>query len=165
MKYIFLVSLAFVFAACSNKEKTDNSEVLLFNNFSFKLHNGEIVTESSTSIQKTFEKYFNNSAIQIPLFKHIKHTDFDIFIGVPVNTSISEINKVVLAKHNSTAKENQSNNDYCYSQYNSNGLYFTELAVNAGGKSIFYISSISSSESIADSLFNHSELSKRITKN
>ena len=150
--------------SCFNKTVDNNIDIPLYNGYVFKLSNGEIFTDSNTSARKIYEKYFNKKAIQIPLFKHIKHSEYDLFVGIPVNTSIDEISKTVIEKHNIPLKNYKNDNNFCYNQYNSEDLYITELAIKVDEKSLFYISAITSSKIIADSILNNLELSRRIVK-
>jgi hypothetical protein len=164
LKNLFFAILSLFLFSCSNKGGDSNSDIPLFNDCTFKLHSGELLTESNTATQRLYENYFNNTDIQIPLFKHIKHTEYDIFIGIPVGTSVEGMSKTVLEKHNSTLDNFKKDRNYCYNQYILNGLYITELAIKIDDKSLFYISSITSNKLFVDTLLNYRELSRRILK-
>ena len=150
--------------SCSNKNGDKDLTVPLFNDQEFKLYNGEMLSPVTSTTQKIYEKYFNNTVVQIPLFKHIKNNKYDIFIGIPVNTSVNEISKSVLEKHDSSLGNYKTENNFCYNQYNAQGLYLTEFAINVENKSLIFISSIAQSKIIADSLFSSWKLLQRIHK-
>jgi len=164
MKNLFLALLSLFLFSCSDKGGDSNSNISLFNDCTFRLHHGELLKESSTASQKLYEQYFNNTSIQIPLFKHIEHTGYDIFVGVPVSTSVEGISKAVLKAHNSSLDNFKIDKNYCFNRYIVKGVYFTELAIKIDDKSLFYISSTTSNKLFADSLLNFRDLSKRISK-
>jgi len=164
MKNLFYAFLSLLLLSCSGKNIDKKSSITLFNDCIFNLTNGEILSEPNIAAQKLYENYFNNSEIQIPLFKHIKHVGYDIFVGIPVRTSVDDISKTVLEKHNRSLSNFISEKNSCYNQYLLNGSYIVEMAIRIDDKSLFYIAAITSNKILADSLLSFNELSGRITK-
>jgi len=164
MRNMLFVLLSLFIVSCFNKDEKQSLAVPLFNDQLFNMYDGELLEHLTPATQKMYEDYFNNTEIQIPLFKHIKHDKYDIFIGLPVNASVSGISEFVLEKHDGSLRNHRTDNNFCYNQYSEKGLYLTEYAIKLDNRSLFYIASITQSKIIADSLFNVSKLERRISK-
>lgn len=162
MKKLILFACVLIIS-CSNK-KSDN--INLFNKISFKLYENEDVASRDEQVIKTYDYYLNNyTDIQIPLFKYIKHKDYEIFIGIPFSTSISDIKNIELTENdNLSIICNKSDSLYLYQQIKMNNLYVTKYFSNVGSKpSLLYFAAITKSKKISDSLFKRQEIEKRIT--
>ena len=126
------------------------------------MHSGEAVMDVNSSIAQMYTEYFNNQQIQIPLFKYIKHTNYVIFIGIPYDTSIAGMIKTQLEKPDSCHLLLESNSKSFFNRYKKNGYYITEYAIVLENNSIVYLATLADTKEIADSLFNKSEIAKRI---
>ncbi len=165
MKKILIFFLVVSLTACS-KEKSNG--ITLFNDLVFKMQEGEIVRGIDEAVKNNYLKYLDNPNIQIPLFKYIKHNDYEVFIGVPYNTSIKEIIDYQLksTEGKDTSLYFKADSISYYKQCKKDELYIAAYASAIDSKSLLYIAAISASKSLSDSLFNQSQLSNRIaTKN
>lgn len=157
-KLIIFISIVLL---CSCTKKSNNS-ISLFNNISFEMRNGEALTDIHPSISELYSEYFNNQQTQIPLFKYIKNSNYKIFIGIPYDTSIKKMVKTKLKEPDSCRVFFESNSYSFFTKYKRDKFYITEYASVFGKGTIIYISTITDIKEISDSLFNKSNMSKRI---
>ncbi len=162
MKKSFIVLLIISLMACTNKKR---NELPLFNEFTFKMYAGESIVEINSKTKNKYFKYFNNRLIQVPLFKYIKHNNYEIFIGIPYNTSIEAIVKNQLEKQDSSITNLKYDSLSYYEKYKRDDFYITEYARKISNKSLLYISTMSKSRELTDSLFSELGLSNRINTN
>jgi hypothetical protein len=149
MKKILYLSIVLFFASCSTKNQ---SNVVLFNNINFKLHDSEKKLLIDSLSQQIFQSNFNNSNIQIPLFKVIKGNDYFIFLGVPINTSLK---KLIQFKSTITPPNTAiitDSNSYFFTKYKIGEEYKMELSKSFDNNIIYIIGSTKSSI-VFDSLF------------
>ncbi|MFN0188103.1 MAG: hypothetical protein ACKVQV_05325 [Bacteroidia bacterium] len=159
MKKIFIVLFLTSILSCSKENK---NEIPLFNELSFKIYDGESIVAVNTEIKDKYSKSFNSSIIQIPLLKYIKGTNYEIFIGVPYNVSIEAMIENQLSMQESVAVDFKSDSLFYFKSYKKNEFYIAEYAAKIDNESLLYISTMSDSKALTDSLFNEHELSKRI---
>lgn len=159
MKKIFIVILILSVISCTSKKQNG---LVLFNELTFKMYEGEANVEINDKTKDQYFKYFHNELIQIPLFKHIKHNNYEMFIGIPYKTSIRKIVTSQEEKQDSTKTNFNSDAQYYYNTNKKEGIYIAEYATKVDDKSLIYIATLSSSSGLRDSLFNESALSKRI---
>lgn len=145
--------------SCGSKKQ---HEIQLFNELTFQIYKGEAITDVNYNSKTQYFKYFNNQTIQIPLFKYIKHNDYEIFIGIPYNTSIENMLKNQLEKQDCTMTNFRIDSLAYYKKYVRDNFYITEYATKSPSKSLIYIATISKLANLSDSLFNELELVKRI---
>jgi hypothetical protein len=162
MKNSVIILLVITILSCSREKK---NEILLFNEIKFKINEGEAIGIVNSKIKNIYTENFNNSQIQVPLFKYIKHNNYEIFIGIPYNTSIEALVQNQLEKHDSIITNIKSDTLSYYIKYKRNGLYITEYAANVASNSLIYISTMSISKELTDSLFNKLDFSSRINTN
>lgn len=157
---ILYLSICITIASCSFKQ---DSNVLLFNNISFELHEGEKVVKIDPKKKEIFDSYFNNKSIQIPLFKCIKSDNYIIFIGIPFNTSVKELTNYRLKN---TLHETFFESDsitYYYKTYKNQEEQVTIYTRNFSDN-LVYVLAISDSAKISDTLFNLETLPKRFNR-
>lgn len=150
---------AFVFLfifSCSNEKE---NEIPLFNGLTFQLNEGESIGEIDSRAKENYAQYFN-SPFQIPLFKYIKHSNYEIYIGLPYNTSIEVMTQYELNKQDSSlAKLNlETDSISYYKEYEKYNFHIAEYAVKKEGNSLIYIATLSDSIGFITS----SNLSNRI---
>lgn len=142
---------------CTSKQ---DKSVLLFNNISFKLNDGEEVVKIDSKKKEIFNSYFDKKSIQIPLFRCIKSDNYLIFVGIPFNTSVKELTNYSLTHTlNQTFYEGDSTN-YFYKTYRIEKEQITIYTRNFSNN-LVYVLTVSDSVKLSDSLFNIKELSKR----
>jgi len=126
------------------------------------MRSGEAVMDVNSSITQMYTEYFNKQQVQIPLFRYIKHANYVIFIGIPYDTSIAKMIKTQSEKPDSCHLLLETNSNSFFNRYKKNGYYITEYATVLGNKSIVYLATLADTKEISDSLFNKSEMTKRI---
>lgn len=120
IKYLFL-SLV-ILTACNS---TDSNEILLTDGNYFQLNNGE---EISTKDQETVDYYFSlieDTTIQVPLYKSIVASDYNIYLGIPFNTEFSSM----VTAHNDLAEKTinkETSENKFYIQYEKDSLLITK---------------------------------------
>ena len=159
MKKIFVVLFIISILSCSKENK---NEIPLFNELSLKIYDGESIVAVNTEIKDKYSKCFNSSIIQIPLLKYIKGKNYEIYIGVPFNVSIEAMIENQLSMQDSVAVDFKSDSLHYFKSYKKNEIYIAEYAAKIDNKSLLYISTMSDSKALSDSLFNEQQLSKRI---
>ena len=159
MKKIFVVLFILSILSCSKENK---NEIPLFNELSFKIYDGESIVAVNTEIKDKYSKCFNSSIIQIPLLKYIKGKNYEIYIGVPYNVSIEAMIENQFSMQDSVAVDFKSDSLFYFKSYKKNEIYISEYAIKTNNESLLYVSTMSDSKTLTDSLFNDKELSKRI---
>ena len=156
MKKILGVFVFIIIFSCSNEKE---NELPLFNGLTFQLNEGESIGEIDSKAKENYADYFN-SPIQIPLFKYIKHSNYQIFIGLPYNTSIEAMTQYELNKQDSSIAKLKLKTDSIsyYKEYEKHNFHITEYAVRKEGNSLIYIATLSDSIGFITS----SDLSNRI---
>jgi len=149
----------FLYLSCTNN---NSKEINLFNNISFTLHTGEKLSEITPVITDMYSEYFNNQQVQIPLFKYIKHKDYVIFIGIPYDTSIDKMMNLQSMKPDSCHVSLEKISTGFFNKYKKNGYYIFEYSAVFENKSLIYISAMSDSKEISDSVFNKQGIINRI---
>lgn len=87
MKYLQLIILLILFSCTNNTSSSKRVE--LFNNTYINLENGEKVLEITPDAKERYLHTFSHS-LQIPLYRYIGNKDYELFIGIPYNTSLNE---------------------------------------------------------------------------
>jgi hypothetical protein len=162
MKNLFTILLLISILSCSSEKR---NKTPLFNELTFELNEGETIGVIDSKIKNKYTEYFNSSLIQVPLFKYIKHDNYEIFIGIPYDTSIEAMVQNQLEKKDSRITTLKSDSLYYYENYKRNDFYIAEYAVKIEGKSLIFIATMSNSKELTDSLFNELRISNRINTN
>ena len=158
MKNIFSIIIILILSCSSEK----SNEIPLFNELTFKINDGEAIGAINSKIKRKYTEYFNNSLIQVPLFKYIIHNNYEIFIGIPYRTSIEAMVQSQKEKNDTTITMLNSDSLSYYTIYKKNDFYISEYAAKISNNSLIYMSTMSNSYNLTDSLFNESRLSNRI---
>ncbi len=159
---VFILYLS-VFLTCLSCTPKQKGSVFLFNDVSFNLIDGEEVATIDSKKKEMYYSHFDESDIQIPLFKCIQSDSYMLYIGIPFNTSIRELNN-----HNLTQTLNQTffegdSISYFYKTYfgeNKNIVVYTKNFDN----NLVYVLTVSNSAELSDFLFNIKALSNRFNK-
>ena len=159
MKKFFLLAIITVLFSACNPSKT--TEIKLFNGYSFLLKEDEKVISKST-LKNTYLDYIKNKNTQIPLFKNIKGSEYYIYIGLPLDRSVVELQNSKLFTDIEPLLSN-SEKDYSYAQYKKENTYYIEY-VNFSEKNKLYILGVTDSVSSLTSILSLEELSNRINK-
>jgi len=149
MKKILYLTIVVFIASCSTKNQNN---VILFNNINFKLHASEKKLLFDSLSQQNFQLNFNNSNIQIPIFKVIQGNDYSIYLGIPINTSLKKLIqfKSTIIPPNTTIETDSIS--YFFTKYKTGEEYKMELS-KSFDNNIIYIVGSTRSQIVADSLF------------
>ncbi len=156
LKFPVLMLCVFL-SACSNKS-SDN--LPLFEDLDFQLIKGENVVPIDSNIRNAYSELFNNSIIQVPLFKSVKHNDYTLFIGLPYKTNINALTHYKQQNSDSTAVFSSGDNFY-FKKYTHDSLFIAEFAENTSNNHLVFVSIITKAKQTADSLFSQKQFSKR----
>ncbi|MFW5804638.1 MAG: hypothetical protein ACOCWG_05355, partial [bacterium] len=111
-----------------------------------------------------YSQYFNNKKnIQIPLFKYIRNDSYEIFLGIPFNTTLEEIKKLELKSINDSVSHAEDDVPF-FKSYQKDYFYLTEY-ITKHDEQLVYIFTLSNSPNHSDSLFNKLNIVKRIFHN
>lgn len=157
--YVIQFSSLILFLSCTNVK---NDEISLFNKLNFKILSGEYECEINSSTQDTYRRFFDNNKIQIPFFKHIKHSNYDIFIGIPYNTSLKQIIQDRIQNLDTLSTKFKSDSVSFFKAFRKDIYFISEYSIIVSNKTLIYVSTLSLSKEVSDSLFNYLSLSKRI---
>ena len=163
MKKFFLFSFVVYFiAACS---PTKEKEIALFNNIVFSLSEGENIEAINSKTKDVYFSYLKDKEIQPPLFKQISTNNYSLYIGIPYNVQLPQFtNSPIVGCDTTFYQFNTDSTFYCYNRYKQDSIYISEYVVNLD-ENLIYVLGTTVSEQIADSLFNKTRISNRITNN
>lgn len=127
MKYLSFSLLWLLTVSCSSP--TDPSGVSLFNDLMFSLQPGEQALPADALTAEAFRRYAatDSSALQLPLFKYIRHPQYELFIALPVGASLPELNN-----RRPRSAQLSSGPDFYYDTWQQDHRQFTEYAVTRG---------------------------------
>jgi hypothetical protein len=162
MKILFLLLVAVTFLSCTSENK--DNEVIIFNNISFKLSEGERLVEIESGLKEDYHSYLEGKNFQIPLFKSITGRGYALYLGIPYNTSIKRLAKFqILDQENNQSVLNTDSVSFMFKKQNNDTVFFVEY-LKKFDKNMIYILAKTNSKSISDSLFTQSELSNRFNQ-
>lgn len=156
--HLYLLFLLLIFS-CS---RPNSNELPLFNQLVFELGPGESVAPLNERINQAYTGFFKQDSIQVPLYKSIHHADYQLFIGLPFETSVPDMIRDQLNPQDSSTLDIRSDSLSFYKKSHSGDVYLAEYAEAYPDGSLIYVSAISHSEKHRDSLFNATQLSQRI---
>lgn len=89
---IFLLLLSVTVVANTYSCSSSGDRVELPNRRSFLAAAGERILSPDARDEKRYRTYFNNlDSIQIPLFRSVYHSDYTLFLGIPIGTTIENL--------------------------------------------------------------------------
>ncbi|MGB0985081.1 MAG: hypothetical protein ACPG19_13610 [Saprospiraceae bacterium] len=167
MKYpIVVFCLSLLFITSCNSEKKEIKKISLFNGIKVQLLDGENSQAAITdTIQSTFKKYTsNNTRISIPLFKYIEHTDYSLFIGIPVDARIKDFSDSLYHHSNEILIEEkkESKTEY-FRQYQLDNTFISEMIIKEVGSTLLFLA-VTKNKDISNRIFNHKSFSSRVEK-
>lgn len=155
----YLPVLGFIFFISCNSHN-DNS-IALFNDLSFELGKGEKLAEITSGTQSNYAGFISQKKVQIPLFRYIKATGYDIYIGIPYNTSLSELNDSKLLGDSLSLENKVDSLSFNFNTFAKDSTYFCEY-IQKSQNNLLYILAVTESKQLLDSLFNYNVLAKRV---
>ena len=158
MRNSLLLLLIVSVLSCTTEKR---NEIPLFNEVTFILLEGENIVDIKPAITERYFSHFINHSFQIPLFRYIENSNYEIFIGIPYGTSIKKLINSQLINQDSSLIDSKSDSvSYYFKKHEKKSSYITEYAVNFENN-LIYILSVTNSKEVSDSLFNYFELSER----
>lgn len=158
MQKVFFV-LFILLAGLSSCTTQNQNGIPVSNNLAFKTLPAEKELPLTAAAEQKYRAYFNNQPQnQIPLLRHIKHPDYELFIGLPFNTTFSRLkqSRTQTGKPGFSCSENM-----CTQAYQADSLQITEYLYQAPGQSVVFIAALSSRPQLPDSLFQPAALKQR----
>jgi hypothetical protein len=152
--------LFLIIFGCSNSQE---NEIRLFDNLIFNYNSSETPTSPSQEEQERYKRLFNSGTVQIPLFKHIQGKNYEVFVGLPYQTSLKKLANSRILETPSNKQNFNEDSLYYFNKYEKNGSYIAEYATKRKNDHIFFVSIISTSEEINDSLYTKDLIAKRIS--
>lgn len=159
-KLILLIIIGFTLSQC--KKPTLNT-IQLFNGIEFKLEGEEKISNKDSISNEFFKSIFDQSTIQAPLFKNIAATTYNLYLGIPINTSINKILKYKSTLSPSDEKIFTDSTTFFLIKYKKDDDYILELAKNFDDNLIYVVAKTKSAK-ISDSLFQKEVILNRFHK-
>jgi hypothetical protein len=160
MKYSIFFTLFIFFISCRTQE--GKNEIDVFNNIKFVLKNSEIQKQVNPEVANLFQQY--SSPLSIPLFRHISSNHYDIFLGIPYNTSFKKLLSANYKDQNRIVEARTDSATYFYKKFQTDTNFVSIYVIEEKNNLIFLLST-THSQPLADSLFNYTELKNRIISN
>ena len=101
MNRLLIILFLLPLSSCSSGATNDN-ELPLFNNLVMQLNTDETVQSITPESQEIYQRHFSQGDIQVPLYRHISHTEYDLFVGIPYRTSLKDLKEGYFAIQDST---------------------------------------------------------------
>lgn len=162
MKSISIIIIGIFLFQCS---PSHNNEIPVYNDITFKLYQSESVEEITPTTVELYDTLFNGANSEIPLFRSIKHQKYNLFIGLPFNTSYEKLRNEKITRH-STSYISKTVTDSCFFiEYSiNNKTIATEHLINSGNNnSLVFIATLRRAESNnRDSIFSFNGFNQRI---
>lgn len=162
-KLFFFIAIVLSLAACSQKK-----EVTLFNGLTMKLNDQEtnVQIENSQYILDKYTAYLDDTInVNIPLYKYIKHPNYVIFIGLPLNNQMTDFFKDESYTNAKTNLENKTDKlSYCFSRKELKNSFVSKYVFEKS-ENMFLVLGITENKIVSDSLLNYNELSNRFIEN
>ncbi|MEO0877686.1 MAG: hypothetical protein AAFY48_24050, partial [Bacteroidota bacterium] len=151
------------FLSCSSNAPNDN-ELPLFNNLVLQLNTDETVQSITPASQEIYERHFSPGDVQIPLYRHISHTEYDLFVGIPYRTSLKDLKETYFAIQDSTWNhlDKQIDSSSYYRIYQDSSYYRAEYAAESEDGSLIYLAAVGDTTDFAASTFSTFDLTSRI---
>lgn len=147
MKILSFIIATFIFLSCSSE--VDESKLFLFNDTYFQLEDGELTNELTKENTDLYFSLLGNPDLQAPLYKYIKSDKYDLFIGIPVETTFAEIKKSFTKGSIHTGELENSSNPFVYTNYNDDGKNITKYLVQIQNDLVLLLLFSDSSEVIS----------------
>lgn len=157
---ILIVVVVLSFVSCTTN---NTDEIYLFNNIRFVLNNGEKVLDINNDIKYKYQSLVSSTeSVQFPLFRYIQSSRYEIFVGLPINTTIPNLLGATVVKGDSTNEVLEYKSDsttYIYRKYGESGL--TEYIVDCNDN-LISIFVLADSTNLGSALFSQKSLSSRL---
>ncbi len=157
-KIILVLFAAITLVGCTSQNER---EVVLFNDITFELKDGEEIISIDSQTKEYFHSYFENTDVQVPLFRCIKAGDYIIYLGIPIRAGIDRLIDLRQETINNYTAFESDSLSYFYISHQRDMDYITEYS-EAFENNFIYVLAVSNSGELSDSLFNRKEISQRL---
>lgn len=138
-------------------------QIVLFNDITFKLNEGETIIAIDEKEKKAFHSFFDSTPIQVPLFRCIKGDNYTIYLAIPINTSIIQLADYKLANTSNLSFYDSDSSSYFYINHQHEAKFVTEYS-EVINENYIYVLAASSAPQLSDTLFNKKMLAKRLSQ-
>jgi len=162
-KFLFFLTLILIFTSCSQKR-----EIAFFNGLAMSLNDDETIIKIDNN-NYVFDKYTGyldeTAQLQTPLYKCVKHPDYFIYIGLPLNSQMSDFFNGESFVSTKDILENKSDSlSFSFKRYQDKKEFISKYIFKKS-ENILLVLGITNSRIISDSLLNHQVLSQKFTEN
>ncbi|MEO0728144.1 MAG: hypothetical protein AAFZ63_26595 [Bacteroidota bacterium] len=163
MNRLLIILFLLPLSSCSSGAPNDN-ELPLFNNLVMQLNTDETVQSITPESQEIYQRHFSQGDIQVPLYRHISHTEYDLFVGIPYRTSLKDLKEGYFAIQDSTWSQLNTQIDSIsyYRIYQDSSYYRAEYAAESEDGSLIYLAAVGDTTRFAAYTFSTFDLTSRI---
>lgn len=163
-KYSLFIIILLLITSCGSANDNAGKEVLLFNDTSVKLLDGENVLKSTLALKNEYEILMENKKLKVPLFKSIDGGNYKVFVGLPYSTTIELLaNDSINSKEFLISSKNKFPKSF-YRLFFEENLYVVEYAQEAKGNILYFVGK-TTSEELSEKLFSEDEIANRVVTN
>jgi hypothetical protein len=157
--------LSLTAAALFSCSGTASSGIPLFNGVSFQLQADERTVELRPADREYFNSILEVSDIQIPLFRRIESPTHSIYIGLPIGTSLEEMN-TLMRDHSITSSSSMSTNEaYVHHAFkHSSDSSYVIQHLHAFDNNLVLVLVITENQTIAENAFQADSIAVRFTR-
>ena len=155
-----IITLFIVFLTLFGCVEKDSSGIELFNGITFDLTENE----KEISISKTVELQYHkpDSIHNIPLFKYVMGEDYQIYIGIPIRTSVDKYYAAKKAEADSAFNAIKTDDSY-YNYQKVDSIYVVEMLIEKE-QNTFFIKGQTSNEGLLKTVLSDQNILKRFTQ-
>ena len=136
IKFPFLI--IFILLISCGSDINDNN-LYLFGDTYIKLEVDEISNELTKENTDLYFSYVGNSDIQAPLYRYITNKDYQLFIGLPINTDFDTIKDKLKLVEIKEGKIDNISATYLYSNYTIESENITKFLVDVDNNLVLII--------------------------
>lgn len=157
-KNTILILICFLLLLACVKQNSNN--VKLFNDVEFVLGEGESSDLVDSNLANEYRSYVLNPDYEFPLFKYIKHTDYQIFIALPFNMDTEKLFNLDFFTSKNIDFKNGDN--YIFFKHKKKDMFVVEYLLEYN-QSVFHFLCITNDEDIDNNLLSYDKLIQRIS--
>ena len=155
--------LFFLLFSCSPND--DSRNILFYDGYSFPLNDSEVLTELDSQTVAEYGELLKFENDQVPLYRCIQGTDYKIFIGIPMESSVKRLANGQLKTHSDSLLHSKEEEAYYSRRYlTKKSVHAFEMATITNKENLFFFLMSTNSSQLADSLHNYDYFAGRIVK-
>lgn len=154
------LSVCFVVVLWSSCSSPSAEGVLLYNNISFSVEEGEYVQQPDLNLTNEYLGMIDAKDIQIPMFKCIRGTDITLYVGLPAESNLQNLFAAPPVQMDTIFENNGISNNSFYRTGMKSDLFVFEYA-EMFGQNLVYLTGHTKSKKVIDTKLNGDQLHKR----